>query len=111
MTEKDRFEEELTGPRVEIWPDEWSGWMASHREDQYNFAFYLAFTTAFESIMLTASVRAFHRTGAQCRPLAATKVCWSPGPAGVVSDESATGNGLLQTTAPLPSNLPRKREK
>lgn len=40
MTEKDRFEEELTRPRVEIWPDEWADWAASHRDDPSNFACY-----------------------------------------------------------------------
>jgi hypothetical protein len=40
MTQGDRFEEELTRPRVEIWPDEWSDWVGSHREDSYNFACY-----------------------------------------------------------------------
>jgi len=30
-----------------------------------------------------------------------------PGTGGVVSGESATGNGHLPPTAPLPSNLPR----
>jgi hypothetical protein len=40
LTQADRFEEELTRPRVEIWPDEWSDWIGSHREDNYNFACY-----------------------------------------------------------------------
>jgi len=29
----------------------------------------------------------------------------------MVSDESATGNGLLPPTAPLPLNLPRRRRR
>lgn len=29
--------EELTRPRIEIWPDEWSDWVSSHRKDDYNF--------------------------------------------------------------------------
>jgi len=37
-TQANRFEEELTRPRVEIWPDEWSDWVSAHSEDQYNFA-------------------------------------------------------------------------
>jgi hypothetical protein len=32
-----------------------------------------------------------------------------PEPGDVASLESATGNGLLLPTAPLPSNLPRRR--
>jgi len=36
----DRFEEELTQPRGEIWPDGWSGWDAIHREAQGTFACY-----------------------------------------------------------------------
>jgi len=34
-----------------------------------------------------------------------------PRTGGVVSGESATGNGHLPPTAPLPSNLPHKRDK
>jgi len=42
MTHNERFEEELTRPRVEIWPgDEWDGWLASHR-DRSNFSCYAA---------------------------------------------------------------------
>lgn len=40
MTQADRFEEELTRPRVEIRPDEWVDWVSSHRGDQTNFACY-----------------------------------------------------------------------
>jgi hypothetical protein len=40
LTEKDRISEELTRPRIEIWPDEWADWVASHREDESNFACY-----------------------------------------------------------------------
>jgi hypothetical protein len=40
MTQDDRFEEELTRPRVEIWPDEWSEWIASHRQERSNFSCY-----------------------------------------------------------------------
>jgi hypothetical protein len=40
MTQNDRFEEELTRPKVEIGPDEWEGWVASHDEDNYYFACY-----------------------------------------------------------------------
>jgi len=40
MTQDDRFEEELTRPRVEIWPDEWAEWVASHRREKANFACY-----------------------------------------------------------------------
>jgi hypothetical protein len=36
-TQADRFEEELTRPRVETWPDEWVDWIISHRKDQTNF--------------------------------------------------------------------------
>ena len=39
-TQADRFEEELTRPRIEVWPDEWAEWVTSHREDGYNFACY-----------------------------------------------------------------------
>jgi hypothetical protein len=38
MSQSDRFEEELTRPRVEVWPDEWVDWVASHRKDKSNFA-------------------------------------------------------------------------
>jgi hypothetical protein len=34
LTEKNRMDEELTRPRVEIWPDEWAEWVASHRKDR-----------------------------------------------------------------------------
>ena len=40
MTQNDRFEEELTRPRVEIWPDEWADWVASLDEDNYYFGCY-----------------------------------------------------------------------
>jgi hypothetical protein len=40
MTQDDRFEEELTRPRVEIWPDEWAEWVASHSGDRSNFSCY-----------------------------------------------------------------------
>ena len=30
-SEKHRFEEEMTRPRVEMWPDEWVDWVESHR--------------------------------------------------------------------------------
>jgi hypothetical protein len=40
LTQSDRFEEELTRPRVEILPDEWADWVASHDEDNYYFACY-----------------------------------------------------------------------
>jgi hypothetical protein len=36
---------------------------------------------------------------------------FEPRTGGVVSGESATGNGLLLPTAPLPSNLPRRRRR
>jgi len=39
------------------------------------------------------------------------KACLSPGTGGVVSGEPATGNGLMPPTAPLPSNLPRRRRR
>jgi hypothetical protein len=39
-TQADRFDEELTRPRVEIWPDEWVDWIASHRRDHSNFTCY-----------------------------------------------------------------------
>jgi hypothetical protein len=38
MTQNDRFEEELTRPRVEIWPDEWADWVTSHDEDNNYFS-------------------------------------------------------------------------
>jgi hypothetical protein len=28
-----RILEEMTRPRVEIWPDEWAAWVMSHKED------------------------------------------------------------------------------
>jgi len=34
-----------------------------------------------------------------------------PRTGGVVSGESETGNGVLPPTAPLPSNLPRRRRR
>jgi hypothetical protein len=34
---------------------------------------------------------------------------FEPRPGGVVSGESATGNGLIPPTAPLPLNPPRRR--
>jgi hypothetical protein len=37
LTEKDRMEEELTRPRIEIWPDPWIDWANSHREDGHSF--------------------------------------------------------------------------
>jgi hypothetical protein len=40
LTEKDRISEESIRPRVEIWPDEWADWVASHRKDHANFACY-----------------------------------------------------------------------
>jgi hypothetical protein len=41
--------------------------------------------------------------------MAATKYSLSPGPGGMVSLQSATGNGFLLPTAPLPSNPPQRR--
>ncbi len=31
-----RINEETSRPRVEIWPDEWSDWVASHETDRRN---------------------------------------------------------------------------
>ena len=39
-----------------------------------------------------------------------TQRLFEPRPGGVVSDEPATGNGLIPPTAHLPLNLPPKRE-
>ena len=37
LTKNMRFDEEMTRPRVEIWPDEWAEWVASHREDKRDY--------------------------------------------------------------------------
>jgi len=39
------------------------------------------------------------------------QILFEPRTGGVVSGESATGNGHIPPTAPLPSNLPRRRRK
>lgn len=37
-----RMEEELTRPRVEIWPDDWSEWVASHDRSKMNLLCHLS---------------------------------------------------------------------
>jgi hypothetical protein len=37
IREKERLDEEQIRPRVEIWPDEWSEWIASHRKDKRDY--------------------------------------------------------------------------
>jgi hypothetical protein len=37
MNKSNILEEELTRPRVEIWPDEWAEWVRSHDKDGFNF--------------------------------------------------------------------------
>ena len=32
-----RIQEEMTRPRVEIWPDAWAEWVMSHKEDKRNY--------------------------------------------------------------------------
>jgi hypothetical protein len=39
------------------------------------------------------------------------QILFEPGLGDVVSGESATGNGLIHPTAPLPSNLPQRRRR
>ncbi len=39
---EERFEEELTRPRVEIWPDEWSEWVAAHERNRKNIMCHLS---------------------------------------------------------------------
>ena len=41
-TNKERFEEELARPKVEIWPDEWSEWVASHERSRTSIMCHLS---------------------------------------------------------------------
>ena len=41
-THDHRILEEMTRPRVEIWPDEWAQWVASHREDKTDLFYCIA---------------------------------------------------------------------
>ncbi len=37
-----RILEEMTRPRIEIWPDAWAEWVNSHREDKEDFFYCMA---------------------------------------------------------------------
>jgi hypothetical protein len=42
MTNEYRIQEEMTRPRVEIWPDAWAEWVMSHREDKSDYYYCIA---------------------------------------------------------------------
>ena len=37
-----RIQEEMTRPRIEIWPDAWAEWVTSHRKDKSSFYYCIA---------------------------------------------------------------------
>lgn len=37
-----RILEEITRPRVEIWPDAWAEWVMSHKKDKRNYFYCIA---------------------------------------------------------------------